>query len=229
MIARLPECDRLGLGFGRVVANPFLLALRLDLDPFAATFAVSRIPFPASARSARPPPLLSQCLLEPFYVHRMPMLGSDHLREIERKPVRIVELERVLTRDHGLVTEFLHPLQSTFDRLQEALLLGPRDPLNVLLLRHQLRIHVGHHATDRARQLGQCRLAPAQQPGVAHGAPQDAPQHVAAAFVRRVDAIGEQKGDGARMVGEHAIRRAGGAAVVGAPHDLDRLRDDRVK
>ena len=225
----MTERDGLCFGFGGFIPDPLLLPFLLYFDPFAATFPVSRIPFPESARSARPPPLLSQCLLEALDVHRMPMLGSDHLREIERKPVRIVELERVLTRDHGLVTEFLHPLQSTFDRLQEALLLGPRDPLNVLLLRHQLRIHVAHHATDRARQLGQGRLAPAQQPGVAHGAPQDAPQHVAAAFVRRIDAIGEQKGDGARVVGEHAIRRAGGAAVVGAPHDLDGLRDDRVK
>ena len=80
-----------------------MLALLLYFDPFAATFPVSRIPFPASARSARPPTLLPQCLLEPLDVDGMPVLRGDHLREIEREAIGVVELERILTRNHGLV------------------------------------------------------------------------------------------------------------------------------
>ena len=62
-----------------------------------------------------------------------------------------------------------------------------------------------------------------------HRAPQDAPQDIAAPLVRRIDAIRQEERDGARMVGEDAVGRAGRAAVVRPPHDLDGLGDDRLK
>ncbi len=127
------------------------------------------------------------------------------------------------------MTQLLHPREAALDRFEKALLFSAGDALEVLLLRHELRVDVAHRAGHRPRELRERRLAPAQEPGVAHGSAQDAPQHVAAPFVRRVDAVSEQKRHGARMVGKHPVGRAGGAAVVGPPHDLDRLRDDRLK
>ena len=62
---------------------------------------------------------------------------------------------------------------------------------------------------------------------MAHRTPQDATQHVAAPLVRGVDPVGEQEGHGARVVGEHAVRRAARPSVVALPHNLDGAADDR--
>ncbi len=65
----------------------------------------------------------------------MSVLRGDQLGEIERKPVRVVQSERVVTRDDRLVTELLHSREPAFDRLEEPLLLGARHALDVLLFR----------------------------------------------------------------------------------------------
>ena len=62
-----------------------------------------------------------------------------------------------------------------------------------------------------------------------NGAPQDASEHVSATLVRRIDAIGEQEVDGARVVGKHPVRRTRRPAVVWPPHDLDCLGDDGLE
>src|SRR5438093_8486859 len=140
----------------------------------------------------------------------MSMLSGDHLRQIEREAIRVVELERIVTRNHGLVAELVHPRQSPLDRLEEALLLGTRDALDVRLLRPELRIDIAHHARDRTGEWRERRLPPAQEPGVSHRAPQNAPQDITAPLVGRVDTIRHPKRTGACMGGEYARGRAEG-------------------
>src|SRR5258707_15650919 len=105
----------------------------------------------------------------------MAVLGRDHLREIGREAVGVVELERILARNDRLVTPLLHTRESTLNRLEKPFLFRPRAALDVLLLRHELWIDVAHRAGDGARQLRQRRLATPEQPGVANRAPQNPP------------------------------------------------------
>ena len=46
---------------------------------------------------------------------------------------------------------------------------------------------------------------------MAHGAPHDPPQHVAAPLVRRHHAVGDQEGAGAQVIGDHAVGRPASA------------------
>src|SRR6266702_3755193 len=127
--------------------------------------------------------LLPERLLKTLDVNRMPMFRSDHLREIERKAIRVVEFEGVFTGDDRLMPQLLHPNEATLDRLEKPLLFRARHALDVRLLRDELGI----------------------------------------------DAVGQKEGDGAGVVGQHAVGRARRTAVVRAPYDLDRLRDDGLK
>src|SRR6267378_1560968 len=114
VLTGLAERDRLRLGFRSLVANPLLLSFRLYLDPFAALsppFAALRRRLSRRPRSA---PLLPERPLKAFHVHRVVVLGSDHLREIERKTIGVVQLERILTRNHGLVAKLFHPREPPF-------------------------------------------------------------------------------------------------------------------
>ena len=92
---------------------------------------------------------------------------------------------------------------------------------------HELREDAAHHARDLLDQAHQRGLAPAEQVGVAHGAPQDPAQHVAAPLVRGIDAVGQEERDGPRVVGQDAERRAGRALVVRLAHDRLGARDQR--
>ena len=69
-------------------------------------------------------------------------------------------------------------------------------------------------------------LLGAEQVGVAHGTADDAPQHVAAALVRREHAVGDEHRGRAGVLGEHAHREAVAVVVVADPVGLagDRLR-----
>ena len=60
------------------------------------------------------------------------------------------------------------------------------------------------------------RLAPPPAKGVPHGATQDPAQHVAAPLVGRENPVGYEKGDGARMVGQHSERGWFDAPPAGA-------------
>ena len=71
----------------------------------------------------------------------------------------------------------------------------------------ELRIGLAHELDQRRYQPPHQRLGGAQHLGVAHGAAHDAAQDVAAALVRRVDAIGDQEGRGAQVVGDDAMAR----------------------
>ena len=59
---------------------------------------------------------------------------------------------------------------------------------------------------QRGHQLENHRILRAQHVRVAHGAAHDAAQHVAAAFVGRQHAVGDQERRGTQMVGDHLVR-----------------------
>src|SRR5258706_6638592 len=130
---------------------------------------------------------MPQRLLESLDVPRMPMLRRDHLRQIEREAICVVELERIIARNNRLVTELLHPRESAFDRLEKAPFFGAGYALDVRLLGHELGIDVPYRRRDCARQRREGRLAPSQQPGGTHGAAENASPHVTPPLVPRLE------------------------------------------
>src|SRR5204863_5214110 len=113
--------------------------------------------------------LLPERPLEALGVDRLPALGRDQLREIERKAVRVVQLERLLARDDRRALELVEPLQAALDRFEEPLFLGPCGALDVRALFFELRVDAVHYVHDAMRQVHERGIALPQQPRVADG------------------------------------------------------------
>ncbi len=82
---------------------------------------------------------------------------------------------------------------------------GTQDGLSTL---HEDGIRLAHEVDDDLGRLGQEGLPPTQQAPVAHGPPDDAAQHVAAPLVGGQDAVGDEEGDGPRVVGDDLVAEA---------------------
>ena len=156
----------------------------------------------------------SQRLLECDDVHRVAALVRHQLREIDREAEGVVEAECIRAADRAPnprralrgvqwreLIEAQHPL---LDRRQKALLFRARGVDDERAPLPELRIHALHLVDDDAHELVERRLAAAEEPRVPHSAPENAAQHVAATLVRRKDTIRDEKGDRARVIGEHA-------------------------
>ncbi len=72
--------------------------------------------------------------------------------------------------------------------------------------RSQLRIRVAHLGDDDVDERVEERLGEAELLAVPHRAPHDLAQHVAAPFVRRHDAVGDEERHRAQVVRDHAHR-----------------------
>ena len=93
------------------------------------------------------------------------------------------------------------------ERIAKARLLEPQRFDDQRLGAHEFRIGLPHFAHQHRNEPPHQRLARAEKLGVAHGAAHDPAQHIAAAFVRRQNAIGDEKGGGAQMIGDDAMAR----------------------
>src|SRR5207237_6467567 len=97
-IARLAKPQDGGVGPRGVVAHPPLLGPGLHGAPFAAPLHLDGgAPLSALAalqRLERAGALLGQLALESRHVDRLAALSGDELREVDREPVGVVQLER---------------------------------------------------------------------------------------------------------------------------------------
>ncbi len=140
---------------------------------------------------AAPLPLLLHQGLEALRVDGDPPLGGDHLSQVQRKPVGVVELE------HGLAWEgpgrgrLVEALQAALERPAEALLLGSDHPAQGRLLAPELREDIPQGGDNRLDQfLEEARLEP-QVPAVEGGAAQDPADDVVATLVSGKDPVGD--------------------------------------
>ena len=220
-IPRLPESEHFGVRLVHGVPDEFLLPL-LHVLPFTRLVRQDRRPSAGDLRQphrARPAPLRLERLLEPGEIHRRPRLVGDDLGQVDREAERVVELERLVAADHGdpALEQLVHPAESARHRLEEALFFDLGEVGDVSRLGAELRVDVAQFVDHDLGEGREGRLAPAEEPGVADGATEDAAEDIAATVVGRVDAVGHQEGDRARVVGEDAIGSATGAAVVWLP------------
>ncbi len=132
------------------------------------------------------------------------------LGEVERETVGVVELERRLAGEHvallqlaGRLAEQAEPL---LQRLLEARLFQVQRLGDQRLGALQLVIGVAHLVHQRRHEAVHQRLLGAEQMRVAHGAAHDAAEHVAAPFVRRQHAVGDEEARRAQVIGDDAVR-----------------------
>ena len=139
----------------------------------------------------------------------MPRGRRRILRQIERKTIGVVKRERRHAVEQVALLERLAGLVE--DRKPAVERAAKADFLELQRLGDQgfgaikFWIRLAHLAisTGTSRHISGS-LAP--RVGMAHGAAHDAAKHIAAAFVRRQHAVGDQKRAGAQMIGDDPMR-----------------------
>ncbi len=160
-------------------------------------------------------------------VDAQPLLGGHLQGQVDREPVGVVQLERLVTGQlggsgalrlgHGRVED----RGAGDQRAPERLLLGVGDRTDAREVLRQLRVRRGHGRHADREQLGEHRFVDAEQPHRADGATDDPPQHVAAGLVRRGDAVVDEHQRAADVVGDDAqpdvVLVVGAVALGGHP------------
>ena len=111
----------------------------------------------------------------------------------------------------------LEDRQAVAQRVAEVLLLLAEHADDEVALAGDVGIGVAHHVDGHLGELGEHEPLGAEQVGVAHGAADDPPQHVAAGLVGREHAVGDEHRGGAGVLGEDADGEAVAVVVVARP------------
>ena len=111
--------------------------------------------------------------------------------------------------------------QADAEGLPEATLLTVQHVAYEGMVAFQLRIVRTHDLHDGIHQQGHYLVLDAEQPGMANGAPDYPPQHVAPVLVAGERAVADQEGGRPGMVGQDPLRYIGAIArTVGNAADL---------
>lgn len=172
-----------------------------------------------------PAALLGHLGVEAGLVDRHARLAHDLLGDLEGEAVGVVEQEGHLA-GQGLALAQLGQLRVEDGRagaqgLAEPALLALDGLAHDLVALGQLGVVGGHDRHHLVDQVGGDHLVDAQQVGVAHGPADDAPQDVAPLLVGRDDAVVDQEGHGAGVLGQDAQRHVGALlGAIGHPGEL---------
>ena len=168
---------------------------------------------PALPGSLRAGALLFHGAVEACPVDLDSGVARDVFDEIARQAVGVVQRERLFCRRSVPVAKIrrarlridLPASQPDIDGASKAAFLFGDDFLNVRAgFAHQFGIGSRHQFADGEHHVGEKGLGRIEQARVAHAAAHDFAQHVAAAFVRRDHAVGDQKRRGAGMIRDDA-------------------------
>ncbi len=172
--------------------------------------------------------------LEPVSIDRDAVLGGQLDRQVDGEAERVVEPEgeiaieswcigrqrlgRPPDRSFGvrqLAQRAFQLRRAGIERAGELSLFSTDDGGDLVGAIVEVGVDVAHGGHDHGRELGHERLTTAQQTPVPDRAPQDASKDVTATLVGRANVVGDQKGDGPRVIGDDLIAEAFG---------LERLR-----
>ncbi len=180
-------------------------------------------------------PLLGHQPAEAVLVDREPLLGGHLQGQVDREPVRVVQLERLVAGEHraarplGLRGRQVEDPRAAGERGEEGVLLVAHHGPDAVELGDQLGVGRAHRVAHDGRELRQHRLADAEQAHGADDAAQQPAQHVAARLVARGHAVADQHHAAARVVRDdpepHVVDRVGAVAAAG---HLLRLGDHRA-
>ncbi len=220
-LAALDQGQHAALGTVGLVAQELGGAVLVaDVEPDALDRSLARA-LPGGARSLA---LAGHGGVEAGGIDGTAFGAERVLGEVEREAERVVETEGDLAGEGLAGAEtaglLLEEPQATLQRAAEAGLLQAQHLGDQAFGPDQLGeglAHLGHEDGHHAPQHG---LAGTQELGVAHAAAHDPAQHVAAALVGRHDAVGDQEGGGAQVVGDHLVRGLALAFGLGAGERL---------
>ena len=165
--------------------------------------------------------------------------GGEVLDEVARHAVGVVELERLVAGDHAARRAACCSIISSSrgrppaEHRVEALFLAADHLHDGVAAGHQLGIGGAHLGDQHVDQPVEERSLEAEPAAVAHRPAHDLAQHVAAPLVRRHDAVGDQEGHRAHVVGDHPHRDVGrvhraAVAALGQPADgVEQRREER--
>ena len=147
-------------------------------------------------------------------IERQPSVLDHVLDEIARQAVGVVQLEGLVAGHNGTgcgraVQHLLEAGEPIGQHGDESLLLAADDLHHGVAPGLELGIRVTELADQRVDQRVEERLGNAQAFPVAHGAPHDFAQDVAAPLVGRHDAVGDEEGHRAEVIGDDAQRYVG--------------------
>ena len=126
-----------------------------------------------------------------------------------------------------MVRNVLEEFDARAERTQEMLFFGARDALHMLAARAQFREGVAHRVRNGRNEPVDERLPdPQRLVPEPHGAAQNTPNDIGAAHIAGRHAIRYGKGDGARMIGDHAHGYAAPFALRLVLHADIVVRDD---
>ena len=137
------------------------------------------------------------------HVERLAAFFGEFLCELDREAVGRDEGEGIVGRNGVLTGEVLEYLHPPGERLREALLFGTNHALDVVCVLAQQRVGVTHLLDDERRQ--SIDAVEADALALVDRTSQQAAADVAAAFVRRLDALGDEEADGSRVIRENAV------------------------
>ena len=157
--------------------------------------------------------------LERVEIHCERALARDVRSEVHGEAVGVVELEYRLARNHAVLEPVDRVLEYAHSLIQgsgELLLLLAQRPLDLHPAPAKLGIgatHLGVEGRETMRQKNGSRI-PSRWPWrIARR--DDSPQHVASTFVRRHDAVGDEKRARADMIGDDPQGLVGGVSGAG--------------
>ncbi len=157
---------------------------------------------------AGPLALLLHQLLEAGVVDRQALVSQQLLRQVVGEAIGVVQFEGVGGVDPGglrfarLGDQPLQQLGAALQGAAEALLLVVDPAGDRLPPGDQLRVGLPHQLDRQLREAGQPRRLQAQRATLLDRPAHDPPQDVAAVLVGGDDAVGEQEGGPARVVGD---------------------------
>ena len=177
--------------------------------------------------------LLGHQSLEGLLVDGHALLGGHFGGQVDGEAEGVVQLEGVLTGEHGLALGLVGrqhvavDLHAAVDGAGEVLLLGADDLSDIGLLLPQVGVLALVLVDDGVHHLIQERFVDAQQLTVAGGAAQQTAQHVAAALVAGQDAVADHEGGGADVIGDDTQGHVAlvALAIVGAGQLADLVGD----
>ena len=146
--------------------------------------------------------LLKHAGFKTFGVDRQTALTAHVSREVHRETVGVVQLKGDVAGQHAVLAfghGFIKDLHTVGERLQEAFFFRADHFGDLRIL--DFRIDVAHFACKRFDQLIEEQTAGTQLVAVTDRAAADAADHISAAFVAGLDAVGNGKAAGTDVVG----------------------------
>ena len=130
--------------------------------------------------------------------------------ELDREAVGVVQPEGIVGGDRCAalgsrpLDHVVEQRRARLQRRREALLLGLEQPPDIVAVLAERGMELAQLLDHEILQAAEERARETDARAVLHGTPDDPAQDVAAALVRRHDAVGREHGHRAAVVGEHA-------------------------